>query len=143
MYMIKVMYGKKGTGKTKFLVNSANSLASEKLGDIVFIDSSDQLMYDLKHEIRFINTSEFPRMGMAGFLGFICGIVSEDYDIKGIFIDGLTYIVNNDINSENSYSWTEFFDSLKQLANKYKIDFYISMNCECEAIPEYLQEFVA
>ena len=143
MNMIKVMYGRKGTGKTKYLINTANSLASEKVGDVVFIDRSDQLMYDLTHKIRYINMEDFPIKNISSFLGFICGIIAENYDIKGIFIDGLTYIAKKSITSENSNCWLEFFNSLKLISEKYNKDFYISMNGESESIPEYLQEFVA
>lgn len=143
MNMIKVMYGRKGTGKTKYLINTANGLASDRAGDLVFIDRSDQLMYDLTHKIRFINVTEFPIKDISSFLGFICGIIAENYDIKGIFIDGLNYIVKKGITSENSNFWLEFFKSLKIISEKYNTDFYITMNGENESIPEYLQEFVA
>jgi hypothetical protein len=134
--MVKVIYGEKGAGKTKILVDTANSLAKDTTGDVVFIDDSNQLMYDLKHEIRFINVSEFPVNGDQSFLGFICGIISEDYDIDGIFIDGLTYIIKQEISLLE-----EFFAKMKELANKFKIKFYISINGNPKLMPEYLKEY--
>ncbi|MCX7748107.1 MAG: hypothetical protein N2645_14665 [Clostridia bacterium] len=136
--MIKVIFGEKGTGKTKILVETANKLAAEKNGDIVFVDDSDKLMYDLKHEIRFINVAQFPVKSAQVFLGFICGIISEDYDIKGIFIDGLTYIVK-----EKADQLEAFFKSLKEVSEKFNIDFYISINSETKEIPSYMKEYVA
>jgi len=82
MLMIKVVCGKKGSGKTRALVDSANSFVSTALGDAVFIDGSSQLMCDLHHKVRFINVSEFPIdiSSSCTFLGFLCGIISSNFD---------------------------------------------------------------
>ncbi|HEX3028399.1 MAG TPA: hypothetical protein VHT34_03630 [Clostridia bacterium] len=135
--MIKVIYGKKGMGKTKVLVDSANKLASEGSGAVVFIDYSNQLMYDLKRDIRFINVSEFPVDCSKAFLGFLCGLVAENYDIDGIFIDGLTYIIK-----ENAEGLEDFFAALSEIAKKYNIKFYMSINGNEGAAPEYLKEYL-
>ena len=139
--MIKVMYGKKGIGKTKVLVDTANNFAANSTGDVVFIDYSKQLMYDLKHKIRFIDSSEFPVKTYQEFLGFICGIISEDFDIKFIFIDGLNYIVKDDLSDESSLK--VFFEKLRKLSAQYEIEFYISMNGEVDSMPQCIKEFVA
>jgi thymidine kinase len=136
--MIKVIYGRKGAGKIKTLIDTANDFASKSKGDVVFIDDSDQLICDLKHEIRFINVSEFPVAGTSAFLGFICGVISEDYDIDGIFIDGLTYILKQNVDSLK-----EFFDSLKTIAIKYNIKFYMTINGAVDETPDFIKEYIA
>ncbi|MFZ5988191.1 MAG: hypothetical protein ACOYWZ_13835 [Bacillota bacterium] len=135
--MIKVICGKKGVGKTRVLVDSANSLASTDSGDVVFIDGSSQLMYDLNHKVRFINLSEFPVniSSSCTFLGFICGIISEDYDIKGVFIDDIANIAK-----DNTDSLRELFDGLKKLSDKYSIDFYVSLEGDPDSMPEFVRE---
>jgi RecA/RadA recombinase len=138
MQMVNVIYGKKGMGKTKILVEEANKLASAGHGDVVFIDDSNQLMYDLKHEIRFVNVTDFPVSDASSFLGFICGIIAEDYDIDGIFIDGLTYILKQKLDTLQ-----DLFASLKKIAEKYNIKVVISINGEPEIMPEYLKEYIA
>lgn len=135
--MVKVIYGIKGMGKTKTLIEKANNMAAECKGDVVFIDDSNELMYDLKHNIRFINVSEFPVKGNVAFLGFICGIISEDYDIEGIFIDGLTYITNQNIELMES-----FFSEIDKISQKFNIQFYFSINGEAARMPQYLKEYV-
>lgn len=135
--MIKVIYGKKGSGKTKSMIDSANRLASTSNGYVVFIDDSNQLMYDLRHEIRFVNVSEFPVSAPEAFLGFVCGIVSANYDVDGIFIDGLTYIVKKDV---NGLKW--FFDEIRKIAEKYNIKFFISINGDNDTMPDFLKEYV-
>jgi hypothetical protein len=134
--MVKIVFGKKGMGKTKILIEEANKQAVESKGDIVFVDDSSQLMYDLNHKVRFINVSEFPIKGAEGFFGFICGIISEDYDIDAIFIDGLTYIIK-----EKVETLEEFFEKLKQISEKCKVNFYMSINGDTEVVPEFLKEY--
>lgn len=136
MPMIKVIYGEKGMGKTKVLIDTANRLSKEGAGDVVFIDDSTQLMYDLSHEIRFVNTDDFPGMEQNGFFGFLCGILSQDYDIEGIFIDGLNYIVK-----KKAGELGEFFEKLCILEKKSDIDFYITMNGKNDDIPAFIKEF--
>ena len=136
--MVKVLYGKKGAGKTKVLIDTANERVAKSKGDVVFIDDSNNLMYDLKHEIRFINVSEYPVDNAPGFLGFLCGILSQDYDIEGIFIDGLTYILKQGIEELQ-----EFFRHIEEFSARFGIDFYISINGDPAAMPDFIKEYVA
>lgn len=135
--MIKVIYGEKGMGKTKVLVDTANRLSAESAGNFVFIDNDTQLMYDLRHEIRFVNTSDFPGMGPDGFFGFLCGILSQNYDIEGIFIDGLNYIVKKKANELE-----DFFKKLGAIDKKTDIKFYITINGKNDDIPPFIKELV-
>ena len=136
--MIKVWYGKKGTGKTKALVQAANDMVEGYENDVVYIDHSSERMYDLKHQIRFVNTSDFLIDNCSGFAGFISGIISSDYDIGAIFIDGLTYITSGD---ESNYKL--FFDVLGSLGSKYNINFYISMSGDSIELPDYVKPYIA
>lgn len=135
--MVKVIYGVKGTGKTKSLIETANNMAAESKGDVVFIDDCSELMYQLKHNIRFINVSEFPVKGNAAFLGFICGVIAEDYDIEGIFIDGLTYITNQKVEFMES-----FFREINEISLRFNIEFFISINGNMAELPEYLKDYI-
>ena len=135
--MIKVIYGGKGTGKTRSLVESANNMAQGNYGNVVFVEDSNQSMYKLVHEVRFVNILEFPVCGEDGFVGFICGIIAQNYDTKGIFIDGLTYILKKDAECLES-----FFSKLKLIASNYEVEFVISIDGSMEDIPEFLKEYI-
>ncbi|MEI6131920.1 MAG: hypothetical protein WCQ41_03735 [Bacillota bacterium] len=136
--MIKVWYGEKGTGKTKALVQTVNDLIDGCDGDVVFIDHNSERMYDLKHQIRYINTSEFEIDNCSFFAGFISGIVSENYDIGAIFVDGLNYITKSD-----SSNYHILFNVIEKLAEKYGIDFYISMSGNSVELPDYVKSYIA
>ncbi len=60
--MIQVIAGKKGSGKTKRIIDMANVASRDSKHDIVFIDDDARYMYDLRHEVRFINAGEYGRV---------------------------------------------------------------------------------
>ena len=135
--MIKVLYGKKGMGKTKIMLETANNLVRESSGRIIYIDDSNELMTKLAHKIRFVNVLDYPIHGSHEFLGFICGIASQDYDLDDLFIDGLTYIVKEDIaDMEN------FFVGAKKISDLCNFDLFISINGDDNDIPDFIKEYV-
>jgi len=135
--MIKVFYGEKGMGKSKMMVDFANDHVEKNDGDVVFIDDSNDLMLKLKYKIRFTDVSVYPVSGADQFLSFICGIISQNFDIESIFIDGLTYIVKEDINSLE-----HFFTQISSLMEKYEIHFFLSINGKPETMPKFLEAYV-
>ncbi|NLI57911.1 MAG: hypothetical protein GX387_05235 [Clostridium sp.] len=140
MPMIKVICGKKGVGKTRVLVDSSNSLVEICSGVVVFIDGSSRsrLMYELNYKIRFINISEFPlKINNSGvFLGFLCGIISANYDINGVFIDDITNIIGDDVDELK-----KLFEGMKEISKKYNINFNISMEGDPNSMPEFVKEY--
>ncbi len=135
--MIKVFYGKKGMGKTKQMLENANSIVNTSNGNVVYIDDSSELSVKLSHKIRFVNILDYPVFGSEAFLGFICGVASQNYDIETIFIDGLTYIIHQDADSLRA-----FFEGLEKIADKNNVRFFISINGDENAIPEFIQKYV-
>ncbi len=135
--MVKVFYGKKGMGKTKQMLEHANRIANESHGNVVYIDDSNELLMKLAHEIRFINILDYPVEGAAAFLGFICGVASQNYDIETIFIDGLTYIVHQD-----AASLKMFFDGADQISSEHNVDFYMSINGDEATMPDFLKKYL-
>jgi hypothetical protein len=135
--MIRVFYGEKGMGKTGKMIDMANEHAGEKRGDVVFIDYSNDLMYKLKHQIRFTNISDYPVKGSKPLFAFICGIISQNYDIEGIFIDGLTYIIKEEISTLEG-----FFSEIKNLSEQYNIHFVFSINGKQEHMPDFLRPYI-
>ena len=87
--MIKVLYGTKGVGKTRYLIEDVHSIIDDSKGTIVFIDTSDELVTKLRHEVRFVNISDFPVNDSSSFYGFIGGLVAANYDIFAIYVDRL------------------------------------------------------
>jgi len=135
--MIKVFYGRKGTGKTKNMLENANNIVVETKGAVVYIDDSAELMMKLARDIRFINIKDYPVKGADAFLGFICGVASQNYDIETIFIDGLTYIVG-----EEAAELGSFFEGLEKITNNSNLNLFISINGEEEKTPAFIKKYL-
>jgi hypothetical protein len=132
--MIKVVYGNKGVGKTKYLVASANTLVKDCHGDVVFINRSNSLVTDLKHEIRYVDITEFPVSTLNQLGAFICGMIAENYDINTIFVDGLAkYEGNTD-------EYPQFFEKMKLLSEKFNTRFIFSTSGDISSIPEFVNK---
>jgi len=78
---------------------------------------------------------EFEVKGIEMFHGFLCGLIAEDYDIEKVYIDAVYKIVDIDLSLLPKY-----IQRLENLANKFKIDFILSLNIERKDIPENIKK---
>ena len=136
--MIQVFCGKRGSGKTKRLIEKANAQMETIDGHIVYIDDDNGPMHQLSRSIRFISTKEYKLRGLEGLYGYLCGILSCDYDIQQIYIDGLSNIASIDTKKAE-----ELFDNLERLSQDFKVDFYINVNEEAiSGIEEVIKKYI-
>ena len=134
--MIQVIHGKKGSGKTKRILDQANDAIKEHKGDVIFIDDDNRYMYDLRHEVRFVNAGEYGTDSPEMFLGFICGMLAQNFDISVIFIDAFLKLVKTAVvNTEN------FFVRLDDLSVKHNVQFVISVSCDDAVAPEFIKKY--
>jgi hypothetical protein len=137
MKMIKLITGGKGTGKTKKMIGMANDLAERGKGNVVFINENHRQMYALKHSVRLIGLDEYNIKNLEeGFIGFLCGIISSDHDIEGIFIDGLLNIA-----AINILSLPNIVQKLKDISQKFNVQIVASINCAVNELPEELRAY--
>lgn len=135
--MVELLIGKKGTGKTKTLIEHVNNAAAVAKGNVVFISKdSSRSMYDIKSKVRMVETKEFSIDSYNEFLGFICGIISRDFDITNIFIDGIFKIVGTD----SLDGFETFLEKLEELSQKLNISFNISVSIDAETAPDYIKK---
>lgn len=132
--MIKVVFGTKGVGKTKYLIEDVHTFAKDCKGDIVFIDTSNELIMDIRHEIRFVNISEFPVDNLCSFHGFISGLIASNYDIAALYVDRLDLIAGKDPD------YKDFFERIKALNTKHDIRFVFSVSGNIKDIPDDVQK---
>lgn len=129
--MVQIIAGKKGKGKTKHLLDRANSAIKDSRGSIVYLDKSSKHMYELSNKIRLINVNEFPITTSEGFIGFICGIISQDHDLEMMFLDSflkLSCLEGEDI--------SETVATLEKIGEKYHVTFVLSVSLDAENLPE-------
>lgn len=136
--MIKLLVGKKGTGKTKILLDNVNEAATNANGNVVFISNdTGKNMYDIKSSVRMADTSEFDITSWDEFVGFIFGIISGNFDITNIFVDGTLKIVNHSVDG-----FDEFLANVEKAAEKFNIDFVFSVSMDIETAPEYIKKYL-
>ena len=135
--MIQIIVGREGTGKTKNLIEMANSLAKTTDGHLVYVDIDHSQIFNLSHRIRLVKTDDYPLDSNREFFGLVCGILSQDYDIKTIFIDGL--LKNAKITPERADTLIHKFEIV---AESEHVDFIISCSCEAEELPESIQKYI-
>ena len=129
--MIQIISGNKGKGKTKYLLDMANTAIKESTGSIVYLDKSSKHMYELNNRIRLINVNEFPLASSEGFLGFICGIISQDHDLETMYLDSFLKL-----SSLEGADITDTYKTLKEISDKYHVTFVLSISMDAEELPE-------
>jgi len=136
--MIHVFCGRKGSGKTKALIQLANEKVDEVKGNIVYIDDDTKAALELSRKMRFVATNEFGLKNNNDFYGFLCGMLSRDYDIDTIFVDGVFNIVEDKLEPT-----AQLFSKMDSLAKKYNVEFYVNVSYECLNPPEFLKNYIA
>lgn len=95
--MIKVICGKKGSGKTKKMIDMVNDVCAKSTGSVVCIEEGMQLTYDISYRCRLIAANEYNIKGYDAFYGFLAGVLAGNYDIADVFVDGILKIGNKDL----------------------------------------------
>jgi len=140
--LIQIITGDKGTGKTKRLIDLVNESLKKEHGDIIFIDDDKRYMYDLRHEIRFVDASEYPvgkKCTASEMLGFICGMLSINFDISLVAMDAFMKLVRTPLDDPEM---KVFFDKLEKLAADQHCNSLISVSAPADTVPEYIQNYV-
>lgn len=135
--MVQLIIGKKGKGKTKHLLDKVNTEVQSASGNIVYLDKSTKHMYELNNKIRLIDVSSYLISSSDEFVGFICGIISQDHDLQQMYFDSFLKIAcKEDGDIEGIVS------KLDAVSAKFGVDFVLSVSLdECE-LPASLKEKV-
>ena len=123
--MIKVVYGPKGTGKTKIIIDEANSKVAGAKGHLIFITNTKRYMYDLHRDIRVIDTNDFMVAGEEALIGFVKGVVAANNDNEYLFIDGAARIAGKDKISEQN-----------------GLTIYVTCSCTKEELPDFVAKYL-
>lgn len=134
--MIQVVYGKKGSGKTKRILDMANKMVDAQHGDVVFVDDDNRYMFDLRHEVRFVNAGEFQMKSADMLFGFLCGMLAQNFDVKVVFIDAFLKLIKTDVNETE---W--FFQRLNEISKSHEIDFVFSIGMAGEDLPAFIHPY--
>ena len=130
--MIEIICGEKGKGKTKELLEKVNGAVAVASGNIVYLDKSQKHMYELNNKVRLINVADYPVDTCEEFLGFLCGIVSQDHDLEEMYLDSFLTIA--DIKTDEDMC--RAIEKLDVISEKYSVKFVLSVSKNEAELPE-------
>lgn len=119
--MVKLIAGKKGSGKTKNLIEAIHTAEKESKGNVVAIQYGSSLNIDIYHKIRLINIEDYKVSGYNDMYGFVAGLLASNYDTTDLFVDGTLRIVGRDLDEVG-----KMLDRIAAIAENVNIVFTIS-----------------
>lgn len=135
--MVQLIVGNKGKGKTKELLDKVNSEINNVAGSIVYLDKTTKHMFELNNKIRLINVSDYLVSTSEEFVGFVCGIISQDHDLQQMYFDSFLKIAcleGKDISAT--------VEKLEEISAKFKVDFVLSVSMDEKDLPDDMKSKV-
>lgn len=133
--MINLIPGKKGTGKTKILIDAIKEAAEKSTGNVVCIERSMKLTYDIPHKVRLVDAEEYGINSYDAFYGFVAGMLAGNYDIQEIYVDGILRI-----GGRNYDEFGAMIEKVAMLAKDVKVVFTVS--ADPEELPTKVKDFI-
>ena len=133
--MIQLIVGEKGKGKTKVLLEKANNEIKSANGNIVYLDKCAQHMYELNNKIRLIDVTGFPVTNVDEFVGFVCGIISQDHDLEQMYLDSFLKIAALDADNAE-----EALLKLQKIGTQFNVTFIISISMTKDQFSAEMQQ---
>lgn len=133
--MVQLIVGKKGKGKTKHLLDKVNNEILSVSGNIVYLDKSTKHMYELNNKVRLIDVSPYLISDSDEFIGFVCGIISQDHDLQQMYFDSFLKIAC--VKDENV---EPIIQKLEKISETFEVDFFLSISLDEEELPASVKE---
>ncbi len=135
--MIKIIYGPKGTGKTKQLIEAANVNSQGAKGLSVFITDNKRCMYDVARGIRFIDITDWAVAGEDALCGFVKGVAACNSDHEYIYIDGISRITGKGVSE-----LAGIFYLLDKISEENEITITVTCSCSEAELPDFVKKYI-
>ena len=145
--MVRLIVGKKGKGKTRHLLDQANTAVKEANGSIVYLDKNSKHMYELNNRIRLIDLSSFKLSASEEMMGFLFGVISQDHDLEQMYLDSFLKNAHigddsDSLSEEDAAKLTAFIARLEEVGERFGVDFILSISLDPAGLPAELGEKV-
>lgn len=134
--MIKIICGPKGTGKTKQIIQSANTNAETAKGVSVFVTDTKRYMYDLNRAVRFVDVNDYAVAGEDALCGFIKGIAAANHDTEYVYLDGIARIAG-----KNLSELAAIFYMLDKISNDSGMVVTVTCSCDKPELPDFIAKY--
>ena len=135
--MVQLIVGDKGKGKTEYLLDKVNAEVKEAEGNIVYLDKSSKNMHELNNKVRLINVSEYPVKNVDQFLGFICGVCSQDYDLQTMYIDSFLKVAGLE-----DADITATILAMDAIGKQFNVNLVVSASVEADTLSDAIKDKV-
>lgn len=135
--MVQLIVGKKGKGKTKHLLDKVNGEVKDITGNIVYLDKSTKHMYELNNKVRLIDVSQYMIENSSEFIGFVCGIISQDHDLQQMYFDSFLKI-----SALDGQDISAVVEKLFKMSENFNVDFILSISLDESELPDSLKDKV-
>ena len=135
--MVRVIMGKKGSGKTKQMIDLINSAVQTEHGNVVCIEKGQKLTFDIHYQIRLIESGDYDIVGYDTLKGFVSGLYAGNYDITHVFIDSLTKIAGGDCGLDTE----KFLDWLNGFSEKHNIKFTVTISDDASLASDGIKKY--
>ncbi len=135
--MITLLTGKKGSGKTKKLIELANAALEKSQGNVVVIEKGQKLTYDISHAVRLVDSDAYDIKGAGALFGFISGICAGNYDVTDILVDSTLKITGT-----GAEVLEELVPELEKLAQAADTNLVLLISAADEEIPASAAKYV-
>jgi thymidine kinase len=132
--MVQLIYGPKGTGKTKLIIDQANAAAEKAKGNVIFIAKSKTYSVNINFDVKCVFTEDYNINTVEAMRGFINGFAAANYDTEYVFIDGIARITDSELANLESV-----FDAMSKLTD---INFVVTVSAAKEQLPEFLNKYI-
>lgn len=136
--MVSLILGKKGSGKTKRLIEKVNEAIEKSNGNVVCVEKKPMLTYDVNYRARLIDTDHYSVCGYEAFYGFLCGICAGDHDITDVLVDATLRIGSRDFDE-----LAAFLKKVDELSKSHveEKNFIFTVSADKAELPEGIFEF--
>ena len=135
--MIELVVGLRGSGKTKMFFDKVNAASENSKGDVVCVEYGKKLTFNVNMHVRLIDVVDYGISNAEELYGFICGIISSNYDITEIYIDSALKMCGNNVDE-----FERFILRLADRTDKYGIKCFITSSIAVEDLPVSLSGYL-
>ena len=136
--MIRVIMGKKGSGKTKQMIEMINNAVQTEHGNVVCIEKGNKLTFDIHYQIRLVEASQYNVDSYTALKGFISGLYAGNYDISHVFIDNLCKTVGQEVGGDTE----AFLNWLDAFGEKNNIKFTVTISGDVAIATDGMRKFL-
>lgn len=134
--MVKLLIGVKGTGKTKALVELANSAVKATNGSVVCIEKGTKLTFNVNYECRLIDTEQYAIDGGESLYGLVAGIFASNHDVTDLFVDSTLKICRDVEDAE------KFIEKLDTLSENCGVNCVLALSIPAETASDFIKKHI-